>query len=168
MIPKILEFDGERLVVTEGAYGIPEVKAILDKYDMKAEPYLMYVRQMSSPESPYLNRPEEEVREEVIYDVINSVGDFDIDEPLLESAIQKLKSLWESPLVLMAKEMDEELHRLRIYLRTTPVTSENMKERTAFMQNVQKIMKGYLETREEAKKEVAVQLRGENDMGEYD
>lgn len=69
MIPKILEYEDGRVKVTAEAFGIPEIKDILDKYDLKAEPYLMYVYYMSAPDSPFVNIPAEEKVETAVYDV---------------------------------------------------------------------------------------------------
>lgn len=74
MIPKILEYEDGRIKVTPQAFAIPEIKAILDKYDMKAEPYLMYVYNMSAPDSPYRNIPDEEKVESIVYDVQSTCG----------------------------------------------------------------------------------------------
>src|SRR6478609_1290625 len=105
MLPRILEYEDGRVLVTLEAYSIPEVKVFLDKYDMQAEPYLAYIHLMSSPISPYANTPMEERQETISYDVIQTYGDFDIDDDLIEPAIAKLKSLYQTPMILLAEEL---------------------------------------------------------------
>ena len=122
MTPKILDYEQGRITVTAEAYMIPELKALIDKYETQVEPYLGYVHLMTWMYSPYRNADINEKEEQVIYDVINTIGDFDIDEPLLKPALAKLTELNTTALTLFFLEVEQELHRMRIYLKNTPIS----------------------------------------------
>jgi hypothetical protein len=170
MIPKILEYEEDRIKVTAQAYAIPEIKDIIDKYDMGAEPYLMFVYAMSAVDSPYINIPEEEKVESIVYDISYTLGQFDYEEELLTIAIDKLKSLYSSPIVLLANELEQELHRLRKYLRDTPVvggSEGNFRERMSLMEKIDKIANSYQKVRKQADEELKVATKGDHEIGEY-
>lgn len=167
MIPRILEYEDGRVKVTAEAYALPEIKALLDKYDMKAEPYLSYVYSMSSPTSTYMNVPEAERPEAVIYDVQATLGEFDYNDPLVENAIERLKSLNSSSMMLLAQELGQELHRLRIYLRDTPLSEDNLPMRQAILKDIDKYATAYMKIRDEANKEVSMSTKGDHEVGDY-
>lgn len=167
MIPKILEYEDERIKITAEAYSIPEVKAIIDRYELGAEPYLAYVHLMTVPNSPYKNLPEEERKEQIIFDVNDSHGNFDPDDDLLETAVNKCKSLYESPAIQMANELEEELHRFRKLLRDTPLTGDNFKDRKDYMKDVDKILTTYSKVKKQADEELDIKMKGKSQLGEY-
>jgi len=171
MIPEILLYEEGRILVTAAAYGIPELKAIIDKYEMNAEPYLLYVRQLSHPNSPYINTDVNELKETAVYDVIQTAGDFDIDDELLEPAIERLKGFYETELLLLSKELGQELKRFREALRDTPLVisgeDANFRERMALMKDINKIADSYSNVKEKATKELEVKMKGKNELGEY-
>lgn len=170
MLPRILEYEDNRVKVTPEAFTIPEIKAILDKYDMEAEPYLSYVTGLSYPDSPYRHIPKEERAEAIIYDIKETIGDFDEDDPLIQPAVDRLRSLWESPQTLLADEMEEELHRWRKYLKDTPLIGGmdgNMKDRLAFIDKVEKISAAAANIRKIADDEIGPKMKGTAELGEY-
>jgi hypothetical protein len=137
---------------------------------MGAEPYLMFVYAMSAVDSPYINIPEEEKVESIVYDISYTLGQFDYEEELLTIAIDKLKSLYSSPIVLLANELEQELHRLRKYLRDTPVvggSEGNFRERMSLMEKIDKIANSYQKVRKQADEELKVATKGDHEIGEY-
>lgn len=167
MIPRLLEYEEGRIKVTAEAYGIPEIKKLLDKYDMQAEPYLAYVWNLSSPISPYCNMPSTEKVDSVIYDVQATHGEFDFDEPLLQNAIDRLKNLYMTPNMALALELGDELHRFRIYLNTHPLTEENIPLRQAILKDIDKYSLNYTKVKENAEKEMQVATKGDHELGDY-
>ena len=170
MLPRILEYEDDRVKVTPEAYTIPEIKRILDKHDDMAEPYLAYVSALSYPDSPYKNIPKEERAEAALFDIKDTMGDFDEEDELIAPAIERLKSLWESPQTLLADEMEEELHRWRKYLKDTPLIGGidgNMKDRLAFIDKVEKISAAAANIRKIADDEISPKMKGGNELGEY-
>jgi|SRR5688500_1873695 len=167
MIPKILEYEDGLLKVTAEAYCIPELKEILDKHGDKADPYLAYVHLRTYPTSAYKNMLDSEAHEQATFDVINTVGDFDPEDELLEPAIVRLNSMFHSALGLTVLQMEQELHKLRIFLKFSDWTEDNMRERTAVMQNIDKISTAYGKVKEQADKELEIKMRGKSQSGEY-
>lgn len=169
MIPRLLEYEEGRIRVTAEAYGIPEIKKLLDKYDMKAEPYLAYVYNMSSPVSPYLNvtMENDERVDSIIHDVQATHGEFDFSEPLLQNAVDKLQSLYMTPNMALALELAEELHRFRIYLKNTPLTETNLPIRQGILKDIDKYSLNYTKVKELAEKEIQVATKGDHELGDY-
>ncbi len=169
MIPKILDFEDGRLIVTANAYTIPEIKKIIDKYDMKAEPYLQFVNYMAAPDSPYINVPEDggERFDSIIYDIQASLGEFDFNDPILVNAIDKLKSLYLTPNMALANELGEELHRFRLYLKNTPLNEENLPLRQGILKDIDKYSINYTKVKELAQKELQVATKGNHEIGDY-
>ncbi len=166
MIPKILEYDNQRIKITPQAYSIPELKVIIDKYT-DPEPYLMFVHSMSAIDSPYINIPDEEKEDAVVYDIQATLGDFEWEDPLLAKAITRIRSLYATPMVLMSLELEQELHRFRILLKTTPLTMENFKDRSELLKNIDKISTSYNKVKEQAEKELQVATKGDHELGSY-
>lgn len=170
MTPKILEYEDDRVKVTAQAYAIPECKDLIDKYE-KVEPYLSYVHAMTAPDSPYINLPEEEKMETIIYDIKRSLGDFDHDSPLLTVAVEKFKKLYTTKLSAMADELGDELDRIRMALRNTPIImgskEDNMSIRMNLLERIEKISKGYLNIKKQADDEFNQRTKGDHDTGMY-
>ena len=170
MIPRILEYEDNRVKVTAEAYGIPEIKAILDKHDMKAEPYLAYVCAFVYPDSPYVNIPDAEKQESIAYDIQVTYGDFDMDDELLVSAIDRLKALMTTKTVALADELGNEIDRLRLYMKNSPIMDGeggNLKDRISLMKDISKIATEYQKVREMADKELKVAVKGDHELGGY-
>ena len=168
MTPKILEYEDKRVKVTAQAYAIPEIKAILDKYDMKAEPYLTYIHAMSALDSPYVNVSEEDRQEAVIYDIVAVFGEFDWQDETVSNAVEKLKSLYTGPMTALALEAKEELHRLRRWLKNTPYgDEENVKTRIGLLKDIEKVGTSYNKLLEDAKKEQKPDTKGDHETGSY-
>lgn len=167
MIPRILEYEDGRLKVTPEAFIIPETRAILDKYDMDAEPYLAYVYMMSYPDSPYNYLSVEERSESAIFDVKETIGDFDNECELIQPAVKKLTSLWRSPNVEAADELEEELRRWVNYLKITPTGGEEMKNRFSVTDKFEKLAQSAANLRKLADEEIKTKMKGANELGEY-
>lgn len=167
MIPRILEYEEGRVKVTAEAFGIPEIYNIIMKHgDDNCEAYLTYVAHLSYPDSPFRNLPEEDREEAAMFDVKDSIGDFDENDELLEPAIGKLKMLWTSAATQAADEMEQELHRWRIWLRDTPMGGD-MKDRIAIVDKFEKTAISVANLRKLADNELSTKMKGSNEMGEY-
>lgn len=170
MTPRILEYEDRRVKVTAEAFAIPEVKDLIDKYDMEVEPYLSYVHAMSAIDSPYINIPKEEKVEAVVYDIQTTFGEFNWEDPLVDKAIEKLKLLYISPIVALALELESELERFRKILHNTPITmgeGGNFKDRKDLMKEIGKIATEYQKVKEMADKELKVAVKGDHEVGTY-
>lgn len=168
MIPKILEYEDKRVKVTAEAYSIPEIKTLIDKYDMKVEPYLAYVYHMTALDSTYVNIAEEDRQEAVLYDIQQTLGEFDWQDQDVSNAVDRLKSLYTGPMTQLALEARQELHRLRMWLRDTPYgDEENVKTRIGLLKDLEKVATAYEKILEQAKKESTPQTRGDHEVGDY-
>ena len=167
MIPRILEYEDGRVKVTAEAFTIPELNQVILKHGEEGcEPYLTFIAHQSYPDSPYKNVPHLERLDVIIYDVKQVFGDFNENDELIEPAIEKLRSLWESPATLAADEMEEELHRWRIYLRDTPMGGE-MKDRLTIVAQFEKTAASAANLRKLADNELSTKMKGNNEIGEY-
>ena len=170
MTPRILEYEDGRVKVTAEAFSIPEIKDLIDAYDMKVEPYLSYVHGMSAPDSPYINLPVEDRAESAIYDITQTLGDFDYECPLAKKAIEKLQSLYKSPMVLLAEELDEELHRMRKWLRDNPIiggSEGNIADRRAILKEIDKYALNVASVKKQADAEINSKMKGDRELGDY-
>lgn len=170
MTPKILDYDQGRIIVTAEAFMIPELKAIIDKYGLEAEPYLGYIHLMTWMYSPYRNADINEKEEQVVYDVINSIGDFDIDEPLLRPALSKMTQLNTTALSLFFLEIEQELHRMRIYLKNNEITGGkdgDLADRFRILKEAGAITASYNKAKTAAEEEMKLKGRGKATIGDY-
>jgi hypothetical protein len=167
---KILEYEDGKVIPSLNAALVAELKALMDKYS-DPEPYLAYVYLMTAIDSPFANLSDDEKSESIIYEINQTIGAFDPFEPLLEEAVIKVNSLLDSPIVLLARELEQELGRFRKILRDTPMTmggdDSNFRDRMMLMERIDKISDSYTKIKKKAEEELQVKLRGDSEMGEY-
>jgi len=162
MSPKLFEVtENGRLTLTANAYMIEEVKDLIDKYGLDAEPYVAYCHMMSSIDSPIRNFPEIEKQEIAIREVHVNIGHFDEDDMLLPKCIERLKSIYSSPLYKFYEELEEELARLRYYMQTTPITGEDFAQRAKLIENAGKLTASYVATKKLIEEEFKANTRGD-------
>ncbi len=170
MSPKILEYEEGRIKITVEAYIVPELKAIIEKYDMEAEPYLAYVHLMTANDSPYINLPEGEKEEVVLYDVINSLGDFDTDEPLLKYAIEKLEKLYTSTTKNYYNALKVSIDKMAQYLRNSEITEGkegNLSEIIRIHKEAGTTIASFKNIEKQVDEELKAATRGDQEVGEY-
>lgn len=168
MIPRILEYEEGRIKITVEAYTLPETHAIIKKYgDMDCEPYLAYVYKMSYPDGTYNFMPKADRKEAAIFDVKETIGDFDEDCDLLDGAIERLESLWKSHATQQAEALEEEILKWIQYLKETPTGGEEMKNRFAITDKFEKLSLSAANLRKLADEEVKAKMKGSSELGEY-
>jgi|694.fasta_scaffold00342_21 hypothetical protein len=173
MLPKIIDYDTDtkQIQLTENAYVIPELRNLIDKYPDNYVPYVTYVYLMCGYNSPYINLPDSERQEQVIFDVQELFTDFDPFEPLLEKAVEKLSDLYKSPIMKLAEELGNEVDRFRKILKTEAIVTGpegNFRERMALLEKIDKISSSYAKVKEQAKKEMDDDgIRGDHEIGMY-
>ncbi len=170
MIPRILQYEEGRITITENAYFIPELKNIIDKYKGKAEAYLAYVYLMTAPDSPYINVSEDEKQTTVIYDVIQTVGEFEIHEPLLDVAIDKIKSLYTSTLIRKyeaAKILHDKFTKYMTEKEITEGKDGNMTELMRILEKLGPEMRSFKDLEKQVDEELKTKMRGKSNLGEY-
>ena len=170
MTPRILEYEDGRIKVTAYAYTIPEVKALIDKYDMEAEPYLAYVHAMSAPDSPYINIPEDEKKEAVIYDIQETLGEFDYNDPLLKHAIDKFDSLYTSTTKRYYDGLKKSIERMAKYLEHEEIVAGkdgNLAEIIRIQKDGGITIRNFKDIEKQVDEEMKVKMKGNNELGEY-
>lgn len=150
---KIVEVVDGRLKLTPECYTIKELKAIMDKYKDKAEPYILFVHYMANDNTPYANLSKLDKRDAIITDLTNTVSDFDDEDPLLLLAINKLKSLYDSPIKKLFDVAEEEIHRMIYYLESTPYSSDDLSQRKSILQDLGKLAKSVADTKKQLDEE---------------
>jgi len=167
MTPRILEYVNGSIEITAEGFSIPELNKIITKYgDSDAIPYLTYIAHLSYPDSPYRNLPQEERSEAALYDVKETLGDFNEDDELIDPAIERLQGLFKSEASQAADEMEAESHRWRTYLRDTPMGGD-MKDRITIVDKFEKLVASATNLRKIADDELGTKMKGSNEMGEY-
>lgn len=164
---EILIYEDGRIIVTAAAFSILEIKNILDKYGTDADPYLAYVHLMTYIKSPYRSADIKEKKENIIYEVINTIGDFDPEDPLLDPAVEKLTILNSTPLLLFFQEIEQELHRMRNYLKDNEITDETLSNRFKVLKEAGSIVASYTKTKIAAEEEMKIKGRGKSQIGDY-
>lgn len=167
MLPQILELVDGRIVVTANAWGIPELKAIMDKHEPNAEPYLHYVHAHTHPQSAYINIPPQEKEEMIQYDLIITYGNFDTADELLHPAMQRMNIFYYTPLRRYVDELEKELGRQTTYISTTPLSADDLKIRQDMLKSAGTLIKSYKTMQKEADEELQQKLRGSAKTGRY-
>ena len=170
MIPRILEYEDGRVKVTAYAYAIPEIKALIDKYDMEVEPYLAYVHAMSAPDSPYVNIPEDEKQESVVYDIQETLGEFDYNDPLIQNALDKFEKLYTSTTKLYYNGLKKSIERMAKYLENEEIVAGkdgNLSEIIRLQKDGGITIRNFKDIEKQVDEELKVKMKGNNEMGEY-
>lgn len=172
MTPKILDYQDGEIIITLEAFIIKELNDIINKHGEKdAKPYLAYVHLMTWPESPYLNLPDDEKSDTVVYDVIQATGDFDIEDELIAPAMQRLSSLWESKTKRYYDSLGIAIEKLSIHLRDVEVSSggkdSNLGEINRMIRDAGSTFKSYKEVEKQVDEEMKTKMRGKSTLGDY-
>lgn len=168
IIPKILGYENGAIFITPEAMMIPELKAIVDKYgEEEAKPYLGYAHLMTWIYSPYRNYEDNEKVESVVYDVTNTIGDLDIDEPLLTPAVAKLTRMNNTALSLWFSQIEQELHGFRLYMKNSPISDDTVEARFKILEKAGNLTASYNKTKQAAEEELKVKGRGKAKIGDY-
>jgi hypothetical protein len=177
MIPRIFEVseDKTRLKITPECYTIPELKAIMDKFDMLAEPYLLYVYNHTHPEAPYINLPEDEKEENIIYDIMNvfdqaTYGDIDFEEPLLKKAIDSLNNKFLTTTrryFLSSKRLMDKNASFAQNIQIVDGKDGNWDQVQRMLREVGQTMKSFKEAEKQADDELGIKMKGNNELGGY-
>lgn len=173
---RIFEYDQNTgsLVVTENAAMVPELRRIMEKYPDPEEqlPYLVFVHLMTALDGPFANVDDDEKEDAVIFDIHQLYPDrFDPEEPLLRPAVERLANVFDSSIILMAKEMEQEFHRMRKTLRENPIVlggdDSNFKDRLALMEKLEKIANSFAKVKKQAEEEIKTKMKGKAELGDY-
>ena len=172
MIPRILEYEDGRVKVTAECFAIPELKALLDKFGTDAEPYLAYAHYMTAPNSPYVNLPENEKEETIIFDLSQSfpTSDFNATDDTLEEAVKKLESLYTSTVKRYHDSLKISIDKMSTYLRTKEITEGrdgNLAEIIRIQKEGLATIRNFKDIEKMVDEEMTFKMKGKDEMGEY-
>lgn len=170
MIPRIFDVKDGVLVVTAECYTVPELKKFIDKYPDNHKPYLWYIYCHVHPESPYANVPKEEKEEAIVPDTIDTLGDFDSEDPMLRQAVTKLTTLYTSTTMrhfLSGKIMMDTLSSFYETAMVKDGKDGNLAEVQRGLREMGATMKSFREAEKQADEELKDRMKGNSELGEY-
>lgn len=168
MTPGIFIYEEGKIILTPEALMISEIKRTISKFGEEAAlPYLTYAHLMTYPYSPFINFEKQEKEDTCIYEVKETIGEFDIDDPILEPLIKKLTELYHTPLSLYKQSLDNLMHKIRKFLDETEISNENFADISRNLKDAQAQVKAYLVTKQAAEEELKAKARGTGKIGDY-
>lgn len=168
MTPRILEYDTDsgRITITENAYLISEIKALIDKHKYP-EPYLAYVHLMTAPDSPFVNLPETQKEESIVYEITISLGEFDVTDELLEQAVEKFNLLYVSKAKNYYDSLGMLMDKVAKYAKDAEISDENLTEVNKMLREAGATLRSYKEVEKQVDEEMKTKMRGKSTLGEY-
>lgn len=168
MIPRILDYVDGQVVVTVEARMIPELNALIKKYgDDGCLPYMNYVAGLTHPESAYINLSEDEAKENVIYDTIHTLGDFNVDEPLLKPAVTRLRQVFYTRTKRYYEGICKLMDKAIIYSENAEVTDENLADINKMLKEVGATMRSFKDAEKQIDDELKTKMKGKSVLGDY-
>lgn len=170
MIPRIFDVKDGVLVVTAECYTVPELKKFIDKYPDNHKPYLWYIYCHVHPESPYANVPMYEKEENIIPDTIDTLGDFDSNDPLLKQAVIRLTLLYTSTTMrhfLSGKVIMDKLSYFYENASVSDGKEGNLGDIQRGLKEMGATMKSFREAEKQADEELKDRMKGNSELGEY-
>lgn len=166
MTPRIFDIDEQkRLTLIPESLMIEEIKLLVDKYKDKCIPYLAFCHLMSSIDSPLRSLPEEEKRETAVIEIHLTVGEFDETDPLLDRCINKLKSLYTTPILRLFEGLSEEVDNILYYLKTTPTSDDNVSFRSSLIEKAGKLAISLATAKKQVEEEQKAKTVGNRETG---
>ena len=169
MTPRILEYEDGHIIITENAYTISEIKNLIDKYK-EPEAYLAYVHLMTAPDSPYINEEEDSKSDSIVYELIQTLGEFDSTDPLLEAAVEKLKILYTSTAKNYYDSLKISIDKMAKYLRDAPIEAGkdgNLSEIIRIHKEGGATLRSFKDIEKQVDEELKTKMRGKSSLGEY-
>jgi hypothetical protein len=165
---RIFEIDEKKkLHISEHTLLVPELKALIDKYESDPMPVLTFVYFMTVPDSPYGYLPEDEKEAYILADV---GGNFTVEDEIVDAAIQKLIKLYETPTARIYRSAKINLDNMVRDLETKSITygKEGTAEHMLKIQmNLAKIMDNLKKLEKMKEEEEKVAMRGKAKQGFY-
>ena len=170
MIPSLLEYEEGIVKITANAFSIPEVNAIIKKFPKNSESYLQYLYCKTSPDSPYVNIPEDERDEIILFDIQETLGDFNSEEPLLVPALEKLELLYTSTAKRYRDSLKVSIDKMSLYLRDQPIVAGkdgNLSEIIRIHKEGAATIRNFKDIEKQVDEEIAIKMKGDQEMGMY-
>lgn len=162
MAIKLFELKGKTLVPSEHCYAISFYKKIMEAYPknhIKIFEFLFYMS-CRSEDNPYFNRPQDDIEIEILKDI---EADFDIEDPLIVSALKKTMELYETPTTRAYNGISNMLEKLALYMNTQTITDGRDGNISAIVQaakNFQAIRQSFKGVAKDLEEEQSSRARG--------
>ncbi len=159
MIIDIFEIQEDRVIPTINCHNIPQLKAILDKYKNPIPP-LCYIHYLTYPRSVYINLPEVEKEETILYDY---PGEYSPEDKEIQEAISKLNSLYMTPTRRFYFQNKKALENMGNYNATAEITAGMHGNYSALSMNLTrtgKIMEEFRKLEKMYEEETQSSIRG--------
>ncbi len=177
MTPKILEYTEGRIVITPEAFMIKELNDLINKHGDGtpsgggAEPYLAYVHLKTHPESPYINLPFNEQDDAIIYDITQSIGDFESDDELIQPALDRLASVFNTRTKRYYDSLGKGLDKVIAHIEEVEVSSgtkdANLNEINRMIEKAGTTLRSYKDVEKTVDDEIKAKMKGKSVLGEY-
>ena len=170
MIPKILDYIDGEIVITPEAYIVKELNDIINKHGKDAPSYLAYVHLMTWPESPYINLPEDEISDTITYDVIQATGDFEVEDELIQPALERLSKLWDTEAKRYYRALKVGMRKTSQLMESEEATSGkdgNLSEFNRMIREAGSTLKSFKEVEKIIDEEIKTKMRGKSTLGDY-
>lgn len=166
---RLFEIENSVVKPTEHCQTIGWLRAISEEFSDNALSIYAYLFYMSCPsqENPYFNIPEE-LREEVI--IADLAIDFSLEEDSIIAALEKCKSMFETPTVRAYRSISIMLDNLSDYMATTEVTAGrdgNINSLLRIAKDFDAIRQSYKGVVKDLEAEQKAHVRGSQQLG-YD
>lgn len=162
MMIKLFEVKNRMVIPSEHCYIIPQFKAVIDEYPedhLKVLAYVFYMTCKNS-ENPYVNRPGDDLEEEILKDL---EADFSTEDDVVLEALEKAKSLYETPSMRAYVAISKMLDNLAIFMETQEITDGRDGNITAMVsaaKNFSAVRKSFKEIAKDVEEESALRNRG--------
>lgn len=166
-LTRVFDVEEGAVKINENCYLIPELKAIIDKYEDPV-PALAYVYFMVAPDSPYANLEKDEKAEIVNNDV---GGDFSLEDDEIEAAMIKCEQLMFTRVQRIHRAAGINLDRMAKDLEEQEITHGQRDGNADTFLRIQKelprLMENYRKLEKMAEEEQQTKLRGTAQSGMY-
>lgn len=166
---RIFTIEDDKLKINENCFLIPELKAVIEEFEDPI-PAFTYIDGMTWPESPYANLEDSERQEMVSAD---AGGDFELDDPIIESAVEKCKKLYETPIQSYYEGQKNSMWVMGKMLKNLTEASltfgKDGNGDTIFRMQKEagKVMDQFLKLEKLWKEQLGQKMRGSSEMGLY-
>jgi hypothetical protein len=166
---RIFTVEDDKLKLSPDCFTIPELKAVVDEYEDPI-PAFIFIDAMTWPEGPYSNLSDAE-REE--YASQDAGGDFSLDDEVIETAIEKCKVLYGTPMDEYYQGQKNSMIVVGKFLRglteasITTGRDGNLSEIMRMQKEAGKTFESFMKVEKLWKEQVQQKLRGGSQLGEY-
>ncbi len=169
MIPRIFEVtEDQRLKISPECFIIPELYAIIEEYELNAEPYLIHAYYSTAPDSIYINYPHTQREDAITADIIQRYGEYNYDAPVLKEAVERLKEIFTTRTARYYESIGRSIDNMCNFLDNTEIAQGkegNLAEIHRIQKEAGNTIKSYKELEKVRENEIKESMRGSGELG---